>query len=386
MTNHLVGDVYLKIIQSVIQESKAEFEENGVNQTTLADLEKEWKAKLTGKNVALMPWDPKPEPVPVPQAQPQAPTLPSVAATNGLPLPYSGYNQQPTQNGGARIKTEPAYEQQYNGPPPGYGQQEQQPGGQARAAVLAQEYVQQRGLALPGQRPQAMQDGTQPTPQQQHALFQQRQRMAMQQQQSQPRIKVENHDSAQLNQGQFQQQQRPPHPTYAQTDGGNLALSEWQAHMAERRAITAEAAQRADRMMQERIEQHSADLQSGLMMTLDEQPKSTRYRKQSTKASSSAQGGRSLPQYDGAKEEDEDEKKPIKDEADEDAINSDLDSDEDPTGDINDDDDDAGDTILCTYDKVQRVKNKWKCTLKDGVMSINKKEWVFHKGQGEFEW
>ena len=38
------------------------------------------------------------------------------------------------------------------------------------------------------------------------------------------------------------------------------------------------------------------------------------------------------------------------------------------------------------YDKVQRVKNKWKCTLKDGVLNANGKEWLFHKGNGEFEW
>ncbi|KAH0186348.1 hypothetical protein KCU86_g12070, partial [Aureobasidium melanogenum] len=44
------------------------------------------------------------------------------------------------------------------------------------------------------------------------------------------------------------------------------------------------------------------------------------------------------------------------------------------------------DHVLCTYDKVQRVKNKWKCTLKDGIMSANGKEYLFHKAQGEFEW
>jgi transcription initiation factor TFIIA large subunit len=32
------------------------------------------------------------------------------------------------------------------------------------------------------------------------------------------------------------------------------------------------------------------------------------------------------------------------------------------------------DYMLCTYDKVQRVKNKWKCTLKDGILTTNKKE------------
>ena len=74
------------------------------------------------------------------------------------------------------------------------------------------------------------------------------------------------------------------------------------------------------------------------------------------------------------------------DDEDEDAINSDLDDPEDETNQINDDDDDNGDTILCTYDKVQRVKNKWKCTLKDGVLNANGKEWLFHKGNGEFEW
>ena len=77
----------------------------------------------------------------------------------------------------------------------------------------------------------------------------------------------------------------------------------------------------------------------------------------------------------------------VKDEDDEDAINSDLDdSDEDGQGQMGDDDDEPGDQILCTYDKVQRVKNKWKCVLKDGVMSTGGKEWVFHKGTGEFEW
>jgi len=38
------------------------------------------------------------------------------------------------------------------------------------------------------------------------------------------------------------------------------------------------------------------------------------------------------------------------------------------------------------YDKVQRVKNKWKCTLKDGVLLVNGKEYVFHKATGEYEW
>ena len=43
---------------------------------------------------------------------------------------------------------------------------------------------------------------------------------------------------------------------------------------------------------------------------------------------------------------------------DEDAINSDLD-DPDDNLDDDDEDEDGGHIMLCMYDKVQRVKNKW---------------------------
>ena len=44
------------------------------------------------------------------------------------------------------------------------------------------------------------------------------------------------------------------------------------------------------------------------------------------------------------------------------------------------------DTVLCLYDKVQRVKNKWKCVLKDGVANIDGKDYVFSRCNTEFEW
>jgi len=58
------------------------------------------------------------------------------------------------------------------------------------------------------------------------------------------------------------------------------------------------------------------------------------------------------------------------DEEDEDAINSDLDDPDELDG-ANEGDDDVTNVMLCTYDKVQRVKNKWKCTLKDGVLKVD---------------
>ncbi|KAG8897612.1 hypothetical protein FRB99_008045, partial [Tulasnella sp. 403] len=41
-----------------------------------------------------------------------------------------------------------------------------------------------------------------------------------------------------------------------------------------------------------------------------------------------------------------------------------------------------GDIVYCTYDKVQRVKNKWKCVLKDGIVSVNGKDYLFSKCTG----
>lgn len=65
---------------------------------------------------------------------------------------------------------------------------------------------------------------------------------------------------------------------------------------------------------------------------------------------------------------------PADDEDDEDAINSDLDDPDDLVNDDPEGDEAVGEVMLCTYDKVQRVKNKWKCTLKDGILSTGGKE------------
>lgn len=68
-------------------------------------------------------------------------------------------------------------------------------------------------------------------------------------------------------------------------------------------------------------------------------------------------------------------------------IDSDLD---DSEGDLDDDIDGGDETnvdyVFCVYDKVQRVKNKWKTVFKDGMLHINGKDYLFQKCNGEFEW
>ncbi|KAJ2744557.1 transcription factor IIA subunit alpha [Coemansia sp. BCRC 34301] len=69
----------------------------------------------------------------------------------------------------------------------------------------------------------------------------------------------------------------------------------------------------------------------------------------------------------------------------EDAINSDLD-DTDEEDDTEDNPEDSEHIILCQYEKVTRSKNKWKCVLRDGIMLINGRDYLFQKATGEFEW
>lgn len=357
-----------------------------------------------------MPWDPKPQP-PAPQ-QTSTSSVP-----NGLPQQsyqqYNGHQANASNGGGARVKAEPGSEAQYHGLPNaaegGAGRAAQligqQFGANSSASLNAMQQQQRGGLALPGQhaRPQGLQlpsGATQAAQQQalqQQQQFQQRQHQAMQQQQlhqqqqqqSQTRIKVES-DDPQVQQSSYQQQQ--PHPSY-QTDGADESLEEWRTMLAERRAINAEQGHHADRLMRDNVLRMSESLQNGLMVPLEEQPSHPDNVKRRKASRRSQQAGNtpqpstsaSVPQFDGG--DDDDEKGNIKDEDDADAINSDLDdSDDDNNNAMGEDEDNDMDNILCTYDKVQRVKNKWKCTLKDGVMSVGGKEWVFHKGMGEFEW
>ncbi|KAJ3103445.1 transcription factor IIA subunit alpha [Phlyctochytrium bullatum] len=86
---------------------------------------------------------------------------------------------------------------------------------------------------------------------------------------------------------------------------------------------------------------------------------------------------KTLPQNDGGHDEDEEEEE---EEEGEDGIDSDLD-DED-----SEEEQDSEHIILCQYEKVSRIKNKWKCVLRDGIVNVNGKDYLFNKANGDFEW
>ncbi|KAJ2720882.1 transcription factor IIA subunit alpha [Coemansia sp. Benny D115] len=74
-----------------------------------------------------------------------------------------------------------------------------------------------------------------------------------------------------------------------------------------------------------------------------------------------------------------------KTEAPEDAINSDLD-DSDEDDDYEGGAEETEHIVLCQYEKVTRSKNKWKCFLRDGIMLVNGRDYLFNRATGEFEW
>ena len=52
----------------------------------------------------------------------------------------------------------------------------------------------------------------------------------------------------------------------------------------------------------------------------------------------------------------------------------------------NDSDSKSLNLILAQFEKVARTKSKWKCTLKEGVMTLDNRDILFGRGTGEFNW
>ncbi|XP_059481072.1 transcription initiation factor IIA subunit 1 [Neocloeon triangulifer] len=47
---------------------------------------------------------------------------------------------------------------------------------------------------------------------------------------------------------------------------------------------------------------------------------------------------------------------------------------------------DTDNVVVCQYDKVTRSRNRWKFYLKDGIMNLNGRDFVFQKANGDAEW
>ena len=361
-----------------------------------------WQTKLTALHVGTFPWEPPPAPQPmvnptVPSNVPRPQPNPSIAPpSSSSPVPSNAPNT-------VRIKTEPGYEPQgyqAGSLPPNYShglaqqraaQNLQQKFG-AGASSQIHQLQTQAAMGVPGGQPQRAPLNIQLPPQ-----FSEQQRQdQLEYQRRQRAQQVQQYHNLQ------QAQQRAP-VANSQTDGPD----DWDDFVAQRRLDASKTSGRADLTIKEHVEQMNRAMEGGgLMMPLTEQPKQRPSKKRrvspeqrysvSIFAAGQSSGSRLIhgaPQLDGPGDEDEDEddKTGIKDELfddddDEDAINSDLDDPDDALPEEEQEEGKPNQVMLCTYDKVARVKNKWKCTLKDGVLITGGREYVFHRAQGEFEW
>lgn len=291
--------------------------------------------------MARFPWDPKPDPPPPAQAAPaaqgssnQSHTLAHYSPQLSLPNVGGG----PAQNGVKQdsgfvkqenIKQEPGSLASAIPPYPNYNGAENKTS--VAASRAAQQLQLQYGMRAAGSI-NAIQD-----------------RMGQQQP-----GQAGNQGEPMAN-ASAQQQQQPPagadaanHISNGQTDGAGDD-DDYEGVLLQRGAtgnVHELGRVEIDRMLHEQIAARAKAMEGGgLMLPLKE---ATRHRTAPAKRGK----GKGVAAFDGGNEDDDDID-------DEDAINSDLDDPEEDRDDDEVDDEGLGHIMLCMYDKVQRVKNKW---------------------------
>lgn len=188
----------------------------------------------------------------------------------------------------------------------------------------------------------------------QQALAQQ---AAHQKQQLEAQAKARQQAAAQ--QQQQQGQGAPNGAQHAQTDGGADEDEDRHSHFGVIKQVGADGSEinmgrvELDGLIRRQIEARGKAMEGGgLMLPLKAQKGSGGARRERKR-------GVDVGQTDGGDDDDDDDDKVLKaEDEDEDAINSDLDDPDDPKSDDSGDDE-TPQVMLCMYDKVQRVKNKW---------------------------
>ncbi|XP_006460728.1 hypothetical protein AGABI2DRAFT_192339 [Agaricus bisporus var. bisporus H97] len=325
MSNKIVPSIYRTVIDDVIANIKSEFDEYGVSEEVLAELQSKWETKVIASHVAEFESPPQPQQPVAPPHPPAHPAYPPHAMhmmqTHYAANPYAAMAPPPA-TGQTQVKSEPVdtrymlasnyYAPSLSGPnmnrtlPPPVPTAPH-PGGQA--GILSFPGPGQTPLPVSTARPYVPPASAQPQA---------------------------NHQSS------------PPVNGHASSAAGGQS---------------APAAQ-------QRIPQVDGPSES----SGDEgSPEPTGYAPRTSHPSLPQPGSVQPSQAAVAKDEE--------------AINSDLD-DSDTENEAEAEEGGTGDTdiVFCTYDKVARVKNKWKCILKDGMIHVNGKDYLFAKCTGEFEW
>lgn len=143
-----------------------------------------------------------------------------------------------------------------------------------------------------------------------------------------------------------------------QSDGPSDGLLKWKAEVSKRREASFKNSGRSDEFIRHYVKSRATEQQgNGGMRPLSELPQVDKKQGQNKLSGlhQVPQESAAVAPYDGP---------------DENSINSDLDDSVDETS---DDHSEEGQLVLCTYEKVHRVRSRFRCIFKDGMMSVNDK-------------
>eukprot|EP00794_Sanderia_malayensis_P009784 gene9784-10783_t len=259
---------------------------------------------------------------------------------------------------------------------------------------------------------QQQQSTSQLTPQQQQ-IYQQHMQQVQQQHRQQQQMQQKIHQQQQQqkviiqHQQQQQQQQQKGMPSHSLQIQQPKVITSHSLQKQQQKVITAHNLQQQQQqgktvvqnIPQKQAQQQQQHIQQNVgIQVLQGEPSTTAY--PGLSQSGNGRGPRQIIQVDGANDSSSEDDNDNFDDLDHYPINidnADVDRDDGEEGDslnsaddIDEDDPselfDTENVVVCQYDKIARSKNKWKFYLKDGIMNLRSKDFVFHKANGESEW
>ncbi|WBW71074.1 transcription factor TFIIA complex large subunit Toa1 [Schizosaccharomyces osmophilus] len=372
MSNSIVGEVYQHVILDVIANSRTDFEENGVDEATLQELQNLWQGKLVATNVATFPWAQAPV-----GAFPIGQLFDPVTGlrTDSLDVAAAaaaGATNSPILNNIAAIRAVQQMDslaQQHGGSPfypsPSSSglNQTTQPGTSAEGSSLSDMPNNMNAPFTSYNKSTSLQLPSNPNPENPPNDLS----SSVVSPSSDRAVPLDSNSS---NNNAF---------------GGLLLPNQ---NSVKNESTESLQPQRSSESSEKK------DIPQADGIILEDDAESTVSKKGKYELAHDADkrikemlANNRVLQIDGTFDDNEEDKKESPGTPSDEAINSDLDdpdSDEAPEA---DEGSDVGQAIvLCLYDKVNHHKNKWKCVFRDGIVGVNGKDYLFFKANGEFEW
>ncbi|KAG0343194.1 transcription factor IIA subunit alpha [Podila horticola] len=325
MASNAATAVYRFVIDDVIANVRRDFEDMGVDETIMHELQRSWENKIAQSRVTAF------------QAEP-------AASVDSYPLEESSYEHTVIPTSTATSAPAPATTAAAPIPTPAPAAPRAAPAPAPRAPAPAQSYAPPAPAYKIEQPPAA--------------------NLANIASNSAPSLPGDNYNNSNVGRPQ---PHAPPRPSNTaginrnipQTDGASDAVDLEFLNRAELDAYV-------EKKLQEARETETLTGVTPGEMSFEFTMSDRAARKARLTGLGPFEGATVIGQVDGADDEHDDTE-----------LGSDLDDSED---DMDEELDNIG---LCQYDKVSRTKNKWKFVLKDGILLINGRDYLFHKANGD---